>query len=92
MQLESLWGLSQNLETSHISDRAAGKKRITSGVHRIHEQYKEVLNRVNAGESIIEALKRKGLARSTFYKWKPVAELKILDPIMFRHFRRNFWM
>lgn len=48
--------------------------------HPIHSQYAEVLVKVNGGMKIREALKSLGMAKSTFYKWKPLAELKILDP------------
>ena len=61
------------------------------GIHRIHNQYKEILDRVNSGETIIEALKCRGLARSTFYKWKPVAELRILDPLVFQQFQEVYF-
>ena len=59
-------------------------------VHRIHDQYAGVLRKVNDGVTILDALKLLGMARSTFYKWKPVAELKILDPQRFHHFQETY--
>ena len=32
----------------------------------------------------MDAVKSTGLARSTFYKWKAVAELRIVDPGLYR--------
>ena len=32
------------------------------------------------------AIKATGLPKSTFYKWKPVAEMKIIDVDQFTHF------
>ena len=58
--------------------------------NRIHGQYADVLAKVNGGNTIAEALKCLGMARSTFYKWKPVAELKILDPERFQRFQEIY--
>ncbi|XP_063689157.1 zinc finger protein 711-like [Bolinopsis microptera] len=58
--------------------------------NRIHGQYADVLEKVNSGHTIAEALKCMGMPRSSFYKWKPVAELKILDPERFQQFQEIY--
>ena len=91
--------LSLYLENFLISDRVHRRKHLKKrmswmsnlGIHRIHEQYEQVLKRVNLGESIVQAVKYIGIAKSTFYKWRSIAELKILDPVMFGRFKEAYF-
>ena len=39
----------------------------------------------------MQAVKYIGIAKSTFYKWRPIAELKILDPDMFGRFKEAYF-
>ena len=44
-----------------------------------HEKYAKVLQLVNSGTPTSDATKASSLPKSTFYKWKAVAEMNIVD-------------
>ena len=46
---------------------------------QFHTVYSTILETVRAGSSITQACKAAGVARTTFYKWRYAAELKIVD-------------
>ena len=62
------------------------KKRRTTHADTIHEKYDKALQLVKSGTPMHDATKATGLPKSTFYKWKPVAEMKIIDVDQFTHF------
>ena len=59
------------------------KKRKTSHADMIHDNYAKVLQLVNSGTPASDAITATGTKKSTFYKWKPIAEIKIIDEAQF---------
>ena len=59
-------------------------KRRTSHADTVHEKYAKVLQLVNSGTPTSDAIKASSLPKSTFYKWKVVAEMKIIDVDQFQ--------
>ena len=55
------------------------QRRKTSVRDEIHKKYHLILQKVNGGELILDAVKAVGLSKPNFYKWRAVAELKIID-------------
>ena len=49
----------------------------------IHDNYAKVLQLVNSGTPASDAITATGTKKSTFYKWKPIAEIKIIDEAQF---------
>ena len=72
--------------TPPVTEESVGpiRRRKKTPVQIIHHQYEKALKEVNDGGIIAVALKANGVPKSTFYKWKALAELKILDPLQFR--------
>ena len=64
-------------------------KRRTSHADTIHEKNAKVLQLVNSGTPTSDVIKASSLPKSTFYKWKVVAEMKIIDVDQFNHFQEN---
>ena len=60
------------------------RRRKKTAVDIIHHHYEKALKGINDGGIIAVMLKANGVPKSTFYKWKALAELKILDPLQFR--------
>ncbi len=60
-------------------------RRKNTSAETIHRHYAHALDLVNNGTSTADAIKNTGLPKSTFYKWKPIAELKIMDADQFRY-------
>jgi hypothetical protein len=58
--------------------RQRRKRNCTS--ETIHPLYAKALDLVKNGTPTADAIKTVGIAKSTFYKWKALAELKIMDP------------
>jgi hypothetical protein len=56
----------------------------------IHEQYPLVLEMVKSGTSARKAIQQIQMPRSTFYKWRFVAELKLVDPSHYHHLAEQF--
>jgi ACT domain-containing protein len=48
--------------------------------NQIMEKYPLVLEMVNRGTSVKKAIPEVGIPRSSFYKYRYVAEMKIVDP------------
>ena len=71
---------------SSVTEESIGpiRRRKKTPVEIIHHQYEKALKEVNDRGIIAVSLKANGVPKSTFYKWKALAELKILDPEQFR--------
>ncbi|KAL5250465.1 hypothetical protein ACHWQZ_G016258 [Mnemiopsis leidyi] len=72
-----------NLPTSFNRKK---KRSSQTKLDSIHQNYTRVLELVKRGNPVADAIKRTGIAKSTFYEWKPIAELKIVDGDRFRYF------
>ena len=57
---------------------------------QIHEQYPLVVIAVNSGNSVIKAVATIGMSRSSFYKYRWMAEMKIVDSHHYEHLREQF--
>ena len=56
------------------------RKRRNTPAEEIHTLYSGVLHKTNTGTKKLDAIKSTGgYGTSTFYKWKPLAEVKIID-------------
>ena len=60
-----------------------------SKVNFIHDDYSKALRLAEDGLPTIDAIKATGCPKSTFYKWKPLAELKIIDADQFHFYVQN---
>ena len=69
-----------------VTEESGGpiRRRKKTPVEIIHHQYEKALKEVNDGGIIAVTLKANGVPKSTFYKWKALAELKILNPEQFQ--------
>ena len=56
----------------------------------IHETYPLVLEMVKGGTSARQAIQHIQMPRSTFYKWRFVAEMKLVDSSHFQHLAGQF--
>jgi hypothetical protein len=56
----------------------------------IHDQYPLVLEMVKSGTSARKAIQQIQMPRSSFYKWRFVAELKLVDPSRYHHLAEQF--
>ena len=56
-----------------------GRKRKRTPYEEIHSAYSDVLHRSNTGQKRKEAIRSTGYPVSTFYKWRALAEVKIMD-------------
>ena len=56
----------------------------------IHAQYPLVLEMVKSGTSARQATQQIKMARSTFYKWRFVAEMKLVDSSHYHHLADQF--
>ena len=65
-----------------VTEKSVGpiRRRKKTPVEIIHPQNEKALKEVNDGGLIAVTLKANGVPKSTFYKWKALAELTILDP------------
>ena len=59
------------------------RKKISSAADNVVLAYPRALELQRRGETSADAIKGTGLPKSTFYKWKPVAELLLVDPAKF---------
>ena len=65
------------------------RKRRKTSAKDIHDLYPGVLHLTNTGTKRLDAIKPTSCSRFTFYKWKPVAEVKIISPSDFTAFEEN---
>lgn len=56
----------------------------------IHENYPVILGEVNSGASINKSLGHAGMSRSSFFKYRYVAEMKIVDAAHYNYLREQF--
>ena len=64
---------------SNIPQDPVPLRKKKSTVDKIHVQYDQVLQNIKNDVLTADAVRSAGLPKSTFYKWKPVAEMKIVD-------------
>ena len=57
---------------------------------QIHRQYPLVVTAVNSGTSVVKAVLTTGISRSFFYKYRWIAEMKIVDSQHYDHLREQF--
>ncbi|KAL5254188.1 hypothetical protein ACHWQZ_G013828 [Mnemiopsis leidyi] len=67
-----------------------GTNQKQSAESAIHEKYRAVLEMVKGGTSAQQAIQHIEMARSTFLKWRFVAELKIVDPSLCSYLAEQF--
>ena len=57
---------------------------------KIHKEYPRVLEMVKKGTSAKKAIDMIDMARSSFYKWRFVAELKLVDSSYYHNLKEQF--
>ncbi|KAL5270067.1 hypothetical protein ACHWQZ_G003526 [Mnemiopsis leidyi] len=67
--------------------RRGRTNRKQSAESAIREKYRAVLEMVKSGTSARQAIQHIEMARSTFYKWHVVAELKIVDSALYSYLK-----
>ena len=56
----------------------------------IHENYPSILEDVNSGMSVNKSIQKLAISRSSFFKWRWIAEMKIIDEPNYQHLRHQF--
>ena len=54
---------------------------------KIHDKYPQILSLVNTGSSLNTAIKSAGVGRSSFYKYRYIAELKLVNNDIYNEIR-----
>ena len=67
--------------------RKTGKDKIEAV---IHETYPNVVREVYSGKSLNKAAVRAGISRTSFFKWRYMAEMKIVDAAHYLELQRKF--
>ena len=53
-------------------------------------KYPLILRQVNSGDSLNAAIKSAGVGRTSFYKWRYMVEMQIVDPQHYNQLRTEF--
>ena len=73
----------------HDVSLSPSRKRKRTSAEEVHHNYGTVLNHVKSGRKKFDAVKSAPMPASSFYKWVPIAEMKIVDPLVYNNLQTS---
>ena len=62
------------------------RKRKATGSEGIHQAYSYITAKVREGTPLPDAIIAAGMKKTTFYRWRPLAEMKLVDSTQYSAF------